>query len=58
MLLECRFEALEPFVVFGDSPDVRLKDDVLGWSGADDIGEPAQVGGASVGVSGIAASLA
>jgi hypothetical protein len=52
--LELLFQTLQAFRVFGDRPDVCLKDTLLRWGGTDDFAEPPEVGRAPGGLARIA----
>jgi hypothetical protein len=53
LLVEFLGEALESVSVFGDRADIFLEDDLLGGGGTDDLAQPAQVGRAPSGPTGI-----
>ena len=58
LFLEFGIEALEAVLLFGDSTDVFLEDDLLSGGIADDFAEPAQVGRVPVGFALVADILA
>ena len=43
MFVECWFQPMEPFGVFGHRPPVFLKDEVRRWGGTHNLAEPAPV---------------
>jgi len=47
-LVQLVLQAPQPVVLLGHGAEVLLKDDLLGGRGADDFGEPAQMGGVPV----------